>query len=124
MSNQQFAEPEWQAAQQRNVNTDPREQVYDPQPVNVDPREKIQPTPPRRRGRLWLWIVIAVIILAVLGSGVNAGFAGFHSTTTETHTYVVQGSVPNLIINDDTGTITIQRGASNAPITIEAIKHE
>ena len=42
----------------------------------------------------------------------------------ETHTYTVSsGSLPHLVINDDTGSITIHRGSSNSQVTIQATKH-
>src|SRR5438067_481927 len=111
MSNQQFAEPQWQDPGGSNVNTDPREQqMYNPQMVNVDPREKIQPQPaPRRRkSRLWLWILIGVIVVALAGSGIDEAFGTFTNTSTETHTYqVASQSLPTLVIHDNTGSITI-----------------
>jgi len=59
MSNQQFAEPEWQSPQQRNVNTDLREQqMYNPRLYTIDPREKIQQRPSggdHGCGLLWRW---------------------------------------------------------------------
>ena len=87
MENQQFEPPEWQSSsQQRYVNTDPREQQgYAPQPGLIDPREKIQPTPRRRRS--WLWIIGAIVIIALLGSGVQAGLRSITNISSETHIY-------------------------------------
>src|SRR5947207_15265737 len=91
----------------------PREQqMYSQQPGNVYPGEKIQPTR-RRRGRLWLWLVIVLAIVALLGMGVNAALSNA-STTTETHRYTVSSSAsPQLVLNDDSGSITIHRGSPN-----------
>src|SRR6266516_2128267 len=121
MSNPQFAEPEWQSPQPGNGNTDLQAQERDrAQPINTDPGEKIQPHAGRRRP--WFWIISALIILAVIVAGADAAFAIFQHTATETHTYTV-GSQPTLVINDDTGSITIQRGSTNSQITILAVKH-
>lgn len=124
MENQQFEQPEWQSSsQQRYVNTDPREQQgYGPQPGLIDPREKIQPI--RRRRRPWLWIIGAIVIIALLGSGVQAGLRSITNLSSETHTYTVSStSLPTLVLNDDTGTITIHSGADTGKVTIEATKH-
>jgi hypothetical protein len=126
MSNQQFAEPEWQDSRGSNINADSREQqMYNPQGINVDPREKIQPqsAPGRRKSRLWLWILIGVIVVALAGSGIDEAFGTFTNTSTETHTYQVGSqSLPTLVIHDNTGSITIQKGGDNSQVTITAIK--
>src|SRR6266567_153285 len=125
MSNQQFAEPEWQDSQQHNIHTDPREpQAGNPPAVNVDPREKIQPqpTPKRRKSKLWLWILIALIVGALAGSGIDETFHTFQHRSIETHTYQVN-SLPTLIIHDNTGSITIHRGDDNSHITITTTKY-
>lgn len=117
MSNQQYAEPEWQDSQEQ--------QMYNPRGINVDPREKIQPqsAPGRRKSRLWLWIVIGVIVVALAGSGIDEAFGTFTNTSTETHTYQVDSqSLPTLVIHDSTGSITIQKGGDNSQVTITAIK--
>lgn len=107
MSNQQFAGSE--------------QQSQAPQSDNTDPGANIQRSRPRG---LWFWIVIALVILAVIGAGVDAVFATFQNTTTETHTYSVSTNTPpTLVINDDTGSVTIQRGNTNSQVTIAAIKH-
>lgn len=131
MENQQFEEQEWQpqqSPQQYSITIDPREQqgpeeqqAYYPQSLYVDPREKIQPKP--RRHRRWLWIVGAILIIALLGSGVQAGMRSFQHSNTETHTYELgAGVAPTLVLNDDTGSITIQTGDSNK-VTIQEIRH-
>ncbi|MFL5653542.1 MAG: hypothetical protein ACJ8CB_05120 [Ktedonobacteraceae bacterium] len=74
------------------------------------------------KNRLRFWIIIALIVLATAVAGVDAAFAIFQHTTIETHTYTVSAQ-PTLVINDDTGSITIQRGSTNSAITISAIKH-
>ncbi len=120
MMNQQFAEPEWQSAEQRNVNTDPREQfMYNPPPVN-DFYQKIQPQP-RRRRRLWPLFVVVIILGFLLVGGISAG-VGFQNTVVETHTYAVSAH-PTLVINDNNGSITIHRGAADSQLTIQANKH-
>ncbi|OLD82082.1 MAG: hypothetical protein AUG54_03370 [Ktedonobacter sp. 13_1_20CM_4_53_7] len=115
MENQQFENQEWQTPQQHYVNTDPREQQgqqgqqgYYPQSMYVDPREKIQPAPRRRRP--WLWIVAAIVIIALLAGGIQSGLRNFVNTSSETHTYAVS-AMPRLVINDNTGTVTIHTGA-------------
>ena len=122
MENQQFEHQEWQpSSQQSYVNTDPREQqAYIPQPGYIDPREKIQPAP--RKRRLWLWIIAGLVIIALLGSGVQAGLKNIVNTSSETHTYVVK-ALPTLVLNDATGTVTIHTGGANSPVTIQATKH-
>jgi hypothetical protein len=122
MENQQFEHQEWQPSSQQNyVNTDPREQqAYIPQPGYIDPREKIQPAP--RRRRLWLWIIAGLVIIALLGSGVQAGLKNIVNTSSETHTYSVY-ALPTLVLNDNTGTVTIHTGGANSPVTIQATKH-
>ncbi len=124
MSNQQFAEPEWQDSQQRNIHTDPREPLAEcPPAVNVDPREKIQPQPaPRwRKSKLWLWILIAVIIGALAASGIDETFHILQYRATETHIYQVN-SRSTLRIHENTGSITINKGGDNSRVTIKAIK--
>lgn len=133
MENQQFEKQEWQpqqSPQQYSLNIDPREQqgqeeqqAYYPQSRYVDPREKIQPMP--RRRRRWLWIVAVLVIIALLGSGVQAGMRGFQHSNIETHTYTYglgTNVVPTLVLNDDTGSITIQTSDSNK-VTIQEIRH-
>ncbi len=127
MENQQFENQEWQTPQQHYVNTDPREQQgqqgqqgYYPQSMYVDPREKIQPAPRRRRP--WLWIVAAIVIIALLAGGIQSGLRNFVNTSSETHTYVVS-AMPRLVINDNTGTVTIHTGGSGSQVTIQATKH-
>src|SRR5438477_12871439 len=94
--------------QQHFVNPDPREQQgqqgYYPQSMYVDPREKIQPAPRRRRP--WLWIVAAIVIIALLAGGIQAGRRNDVDTSSETHTYSVS-AIPRLGIDDDTGTDTL-----------------
>ena len=124
MQNQQFEPQEWQPiSQQSNINTDPREQqAYNPLPGYIDAREKIQPA--RRRRRPWLWIVCIVVIIALLGGGIQTGLRNIVNTSSETHTYTVaQSTLPTLVINDDTGTVTIHTGGANSPVTIQATKH-
>lgn len=123
MENQQFEQQEWQSSQQSYVNTDPREQqAYNPQPGYIDPREKIQPAP--RRRRLWLWIIAGLVIIALLGSGVQAGLKNIVNTSSETHTYAVIANVlPTLVLNDATGTVTIHTGSANSQVSIQATKH-
>ena len=120
MENQQFEQQEWQSSQQ-NVNTDPREQQgYGPQPGLIDPGEKIQPIPRRRRP--WLWIIGALVIIALLGSGVQAGLRSIINTSSETHIYTVS-ALPTLVLNDDTGAVTIHTGGANSQVIIQATKH-
>jgi len=143
MENQQFENQEWrsrqplqpsqpsQPSQQYSINIDPREQqgqeergeqqAYYPQSMYVDPREKIQPMP--RRRRRWLSIVAALVIIALLGSGMQAGMRSFQHSNTETRTYELStGVAPTLVLNDDTGSITIQTGDSNN-VTIQETQH-
>src|SRR5438094_63591 len=133
MDNQQFENQEWrsrqpiQPPQQYSINVDPREQQeregqqgYYTQSMYVDPREKIQPMP--RRRRRWIWIVAAILIIALLGSGIQAGMKGFQHSSIESRTYELSAGVaPTLVLNDDTGSITIQTGASNK-VTIQETK--
>jgi DUF4097 and DUF4098 domain-containing protein YvlB len=124
MQNQQFEHQEWQpSSQPQYVNTDPREQQeFYPQPGYIDQREKIQPV--RRRRRLWLWIIGGLVILALLGSGVQAGLRSIINTSSETHSYVVSANtLPTLVLNDTTGTVTVHTGSADSNITIEATKH-
>ncbi len=121
MENQQFEHQEWQSSQQSYVNTDPREQqAYIPQPGYIDPREKIQPAP--RRRRLWLWIIAGLVIIALLGSGVQAGLRNIVNISSETRTYTVN-ALPTLVLNDATGTVTIHTGSANSQVSIQATKH-
>ena len=122
MQNQQFEPQEWQPlSQQSNINNDPREQLsYNPLPGYIDPREKIQPVPRRRRP--WLWIIGIVVIIALLGGGIQSGLKNVINTSSETHTYAVS-TLPTLVINDDTGTVTVHTGGANSPVTIQATKH-
>ena len=120
MENQQFDQQEWRSSQQY-INTDPREQQgYGPQPGIIDPREKIQPIPRRRRP--WLWIIGALVIIALLGSGLQAGLRSIINTSSETHIYTVS-ALPTLVLNDDNGTVTIHTGGANSQVTVQAIKH-
>jgi DUF4097 and DUF4098 domain-containing protein YvlB len=121
MENQQFEHQEWQSSQQSYVNTDPREQqAYIPLPGYIDPREKIQPAP--RRRRLWLWIIAGFVIIALLGSGVQAGLKSIVNTSSETHTYAI-AALPTLVLNDNTGTVTIHTGGANSQVSIQATTH-
>lgn len=130
MENQQFENQEWQTPRQYYVNTDSREQQgpqgqqeqqgYYPQSMYVDPREKIQPRPRRRRP--WLWVVAAIVIIALLGGGIQSGLRNFVNTSSETHTYLVS-ALPTLVLNDNTGTVTIHTGGSGSQVTIQATKH-
>lgn len=133
MENQQFEKQEGQSQQpqqQYSITIDPREQdgqeeqqAYYPQSLYVDPHEKIQLKP--RRRRRWLWIVAAIVIIALLGSGMQSRMRGLQHPTTETHTYTYglsTGVAPTLVLHDDTGSITIQTGDSNK-VTIQEIRH-
>lgn len=122
MENQQFEQQEMQPSQQPYVNTDPREQQeYNPQPGYIDQREKIQPTPRRRRP--WLWVIAILVIIALLGSGVQAGLRNIDNTSSVTNTYAVSAqTAPTLVLNDDTGTVTIQTG-NVSQVSIQATKH-
>src|SRR5437588_10914224 len=109
MENQQFEKHEWQTPQQHYVNTGPREQQeqqgqqgYYPQSMYVDPREKIKPAPRRRRP--WLWIVAAIVIIALLDGGIQTGLRNLVNTSRETHTYAGR-AMPRLLNTDNTGTV-------------------
>src|SRR5437763_17168474 len=104
MENQQFENQEWQTPRQHYVNTDPREQQgqqeqqgYYPQSMYVDRREKIQPTPRRRRP--WLWIVAAIVIIALLAGELHPGRRNVVNTSSETHTYAVSAMTRLVIKN-------------------------
>src|SRR5205807_4979196 len=107
MENQQFENQEWQTPRQHYVNTDPREQQgqqgqqgYYPQSMYVDPREKIQPAPRRRRP--WLWIVAAIVIIALLAGGIQSGLRKVFNKSRETHPNA-ESPMPSLVIKDNTG---------------------
>src|SRR5258708_37001384 len=126
MSDQQFAEPEWQDSRGSNINADSQEQqMYNPQGINVDPREKIQPqsAPGRRKSRLWLWILIGVIVVALASSGIDEAFGTFTNTSTETHTYQVGSqSLPTLSTHDNTGSVIKQHSARISRSTTTDLK--
>src|SRR5712692_2265260 len=95
MNNQemQFAEPEWQPAQQQGVNTDPHEQPqwqtmpppeqervymgpdeYADSPAQKIGTNEIRQRRQRRRGP-WFWILLVVIAFAIVGGGRSAMFS-------------------------------------------------
>ena len=118
------------------INTDPREQptwqatppqqerpymgpgVYAPpgpqQMVGVPPRQ-------RRRGRgPWFWIIIVLIIIALSG-GARASFSAFgpHSSIIEPPRQFAVNGTPNIVINDNVGTIHVHTGSAN-DVTVTA----
>ncbi len=113
-----------------STSQDPREQVSETEPQSRSSSDiaaqamgdqKIYPRQ-RRRQRRWLWIVIiVVIVLALLSGGYFSNSAFSRSQRLPQQTFSVSGT-PNLVINDATGTVKIQRGDSNS-VVIDATAH-
>lgn len=84
------------------------------------------PTYMRRRSR-WPWVVLIVVLLVVLVSGgawfvVSSLGYTLGSTSTTTQHYSV-GANPTIVLNNDTGSIHVQAGASSSDVTIQATRH-
>jgi DUF4097 and DUF4098 domain-containing protein YvlB len=62
------------------------------------------------------------VIIALLGSGAQAGLKSFLNISSETHTYTIT-ALPTLLLNDNTGTVTIHTGSANSQVSIQATKH-
>jgi hypothetical protein len=137
MSNQESQFSEQLPDDQRNINTDPREQWQGRQQQEYYGEqgpypEKIavggpygQPMRPRRRGP-WRWIIlaIAIVLLATIGScllGTVFGLGSMGSTTLEPRHFAVSAH-PTLQINDDIGSIDVHKGDSGT-ITVKATEH-
>src|SRR5690348_8928364 len=99
----QFADPEWQPPEEREVNINIRERdTLPPRPINADRYEQTQwqtapsyeqgylgqgyagsqpqttwgsasRSRPRRRGNAWLWIILAFIIIALMSGSLTRG---------------------------------------------------
>ena len=62
------------------------------------------------------------MIIALLSGGIPSGLRNVATISSETHTYAVS-AIPRLVINDNTGTVTIHTGGSGSQVTIQATKH-
>src|SRR5215469_18052637 len=113
----------------RQLNTDPREQPRNERAYNeTDPygdfgAQKIG-TPQfgqkqnRRRGP-WLWVIVLLIIMALLGGGLGLPRGGYHfNRTQQAHTFSV-GALPTIVINDDVGTIHVHTGGNNGSVLVQ-----
>ncbi len=102
----QFADPEWQPPEERELNTNPQVQkMSPPQPINAyrgeQPQWQSPPLPEgylgpgyagsqpqtslpgrstptlRRRSSPWRWIIFALIIIALMSGAFSRGFSGY-----------------------------------------------
>lgn len=146
----QFADPDWEPSRSgqqspaytpQPVNDDRRERLQPPV-VEMPPSEEqtyggyaaAQPEqfrqPPsyhypqrpyrRRRRRAWLWIVIAILFISLMGGGASAlGSIGQRSVTQENAFNTLPAGTPTIIINEANGNIHVSRGNS---LNIEDVK--
>src|SRR6266581_4425121 len=144
MQNQemQFADPEWRRPQQTNSGTSQQES-FNPQPFNTDPREQLQeervyneagsygdfgaqkigaPQSRQRQNRRrspWLWVIVLLVIMALLGGGLSLPRGGYNFSKVEpAHTFSV-GALPTVVINDDVGTIHVHTGSANNNVVVQ-----
>jgi hypothetical protein len=114
-----------------------------PQPFNTDPRE--QPQNEReyneaglygdsgaqkigtaqfgqrqnRRRSPWLWVIVLLVIMALLGGGLGLPRGGHHFSRIEpAHTFSVS-ALPTIVINDDVGTIHVHTGGTNGNVLVQ-----
>lgn len=117
---------------ERSTSTDPREQASETEAqsrpsdyiaAQAMGDQKIYPQQRPRRRHRWLWaVIIVVIVLALLSGGGYFSNSAFSKTQAlPQQTFSVSGT-PNLVINDATGTVKIQRGDSNS-VVIDATAH-
>lgn len=138
----QFAEPDWKPTQAgqssptytpQPVNDDRRERSQ--QPVVEAPPEQEEvyggyaPVQPeqfrqapyqypqmpyrRRRPRVWLWVIIAIIFFSLLGGGVSSlGSIGQRSVSQNLPTTALATGIPTIIINELSGNIHVNHGGS------------
>ena len=86
--------------------------------------------PPRRRHSAWPWIILAVFLVLVFTwiAGVAFTIGGFNfspytNSVTETPRHFAVSATPNVVINNDIGSIHVRSGGEGSDVTIEATKH-
>src|SRR5260370_9741416 len=96
-------------------NPGPNDPTYTPQPYPPYPGQPLYPPgPPRKKRRIWLWIVLGVFALAILGCvGILAASQGATSTPPQPQATQASGNTPA------TGTTP---AATTAPATWHTIK--
>lgn len=145
----QFADPDWEPTRPgqqsptytpQPINDDRRERLQPPV-IEMPPSEEqtyggyaAQPEqfsqPPsyhypqrpyhRRRRRAWLWIVIAILFISLMGGGASAlGSIGQRSVTQEHAFNNLPAGTPTIIINEADGNIHVSRGNG---LNIEDVK--
>ncbi len=129
--------------QQESFKPRPINADHAPRPFNTDPREQPQNerayneagpygdfgaqkigTPQfgqkqNRRRSPWLWVIVLLVIMALLGGGLGLPRGGHHfSKIEQAHTFSV-GALPTIVINDDVGTIHVHTGGTNGNVLVQ-----
>ncbi len=130
-------------SQQESFNPQPINVDRAPQPFNTDPREQLQeervyneagsygdfgaqkigaPQSRQRQNRRrspWLWVIVLLVIMALLGGGLSLPRGGYNFSKIEpAHTFSV-GALPTVVINDDVGTIHVHTGSANNNVVVQ-----
>jgi Putative adhesin len=143
----QFADPEWRPPQQGNINTDqqvpyipqpintdlgeqPQDHAVPPQQERVDTGPAPYAAPqtekiglsqfeqhPRRRGSLWLWLIIVLLAFAFMGRIASPFFGPRPHPQNEQYLKPASFSVgthPMVLIIDNFGTVQVQAGSTKS----------
>ena len=113
----------------QSFNTDSREQTQEERVYNEagsynDHNAQKIGTPQfrqRQHGRRspWLWVIVLLIIMVLLGSGLGLPRAGYNFSKIEpSHTFSV-GALPTIVINDDVGTVNVHTGGTNNSVIVQ-----
>src|SRR6266700_512274 len=130
-------------SQQESFNPQPINVDRAPQPFNTDPREQLQEERvyneagsygdfgaqkigalqsrqrQNRRRSPWLWVIVLLVIMALLGGGLSLPRGGYNFSKVEpAHTFSV-GALPTVVINDDVGTIHVHTGSANNNVVVQ-----
>jgi putative adhesin len=91
--------------------------------------------PYRRGGRgLWFWIILAFIIIGLMSGGFSSAFNRFGDSgriyqqpggqvAPQTQSFTVSGP-PTLVINDDSGAITVLTSSDSTNVTVQATNND
>jgi len=114
-----------------------------PQPFNNDPREQLQeeriyneagsygnfdaqkigaPQIRQRQSRRrspWVWVIVLLVIMALLGGSLGLPRGGNHFSKVEPARTFSVGALPTVVINDDVGTIHVHTGGTNSSVVVQ-----
>jgi len=130
-------------SQQESFNPQPINVDRAPRPFNTDPRERPQGervyneagsygdfdaqkigTPQSRQRQYrrrspWIWVIVLLVIVALLGGGLGLPRGGYNFSKVEPARTFSVGTLPTVVINDDVGTIHVHTGGTNSSVVVQ-----